>query len=175
MKTRISYAHTLSSLWLTAVLVLAGCADTSKTVAPPVEHPSVSTAPAVPTKAARTAGQEPAPEIIPRPAPLVHTVTWRGETLSIIAKWYTGKFANWTLLAKANPDLHPNRIHHGDHVVIPAEILKTRTPLPKNFLARLRSTSRKKAVSPRPKSRPAPEEPLPLFGPKAYSGTYGQP
>ncbi|MBW1827611.1 MAG: LysM peptidoglycan-binding domain-containing protein [Deltaproteobacteria bacterium] len=40
----------------------------------------------------------------------IHRVRWPGETLSIIAKWYTGRLKNWKVLSNANPTLDLNRI-----------------------------------------------------------------
>jgi hypothetical protein len=95
----------------------------------------------------------------------VHTVRWHGETLSYIAKWYTGEFKNWRVLAKANPSLNPNSIHKGDRIAIPVSALKTRKPLPKNFMATL--TLKKTKKSPTKSSRRSKKaEPPPLFGPK---------
>ncbi|MGD2096493.1 MAG: LysM domain-containing protein [Desulfobacterales bacterium] len=66
----------------------------------------------------------------------VHQVRWRGETLSLIAKWYTGHYGNWKALAKANPDLNPNHIVLGHRIQIPPEMMKTRKRLPRKVVAR---------------------------------------
>jgi len=65
-----------------------------------------------------------------------HTVAWPGESLSLIARWYTGSSKNWRELAKANPRLKPNRIKRGNVIAIPTEMLKTREPLPQKVAAR---------------------------------------
>ncbi len=65
-----------------------------------------------------------------------HTVLWPGESMSLIARWYTGSFKNWRKLAKANPAINPNRIKKGDVVVIPPDLLTTREPLPQKVAAR---------------------------------------
>jgi nucleoid-associated protein YgaU len=65
-----------------------------------------------------------------------HTVRWSGESLSLIARWYTGASGNWRKLAKANPRLNPNRIKKGNVIVIPPALLKTREPLPQKVAAR---------------------------------------
>jgi len=65
-----------------------------------------------------------------------HTVRWSGESLSLIAKWYTGAFTNWKNLAKANPRIKPNYIKAGDVIWIPPRLLKTRIPLPQKVAAR---------------------------------------
>jgi hypothetical protein len=65
-----------------------------------------------------------------------HTVRWPGESLSLIASWYTGSSKNWRKLAKANPGLNPNRIKGGNVIVIPSFLLKTRVPLPQKVAAK---------------------------------------
>ena len=59
-----------------------------------------------------------------------HRVKWRGETLSLIARWYTGRYGNWKVIAQANPGLNPNRIVVGNIIYIPPEMMKTQKPLP---------------------------------------------
>ena len=66
----------------------------------------------------------------------VHQVKWRGETLSLIAKWYTGHYGNWKALARANPGLNPNHIVLGNRIHIPADLLKTQKRLPRKVVAR---------------------------------------
>jgi len=65
-----------------------------------------------------------------------HTVRWPGESMSLIAKWYTGSAKNWRKLAKANPRINPNRIKKGNVIVIPPAQLKTKAPLPQKVAAR---------------------------------------
>lgn len=65
-----------------------------------------------------------------------HKVRWQGETLSLIAKWYTGHYGNWKALAKANPGLNPNRIASGDIILIPPKIMKTKKRLPHRVVAK---------------------------------------
>ncbi|MGD2187912.1 MAG: LysM domain-containing protein, partial [Desulfobacterales bacterium] len=65
-----------------------------------------------------------------------HKVQWPGETLSLIAKWYTGHYGNWKALAKANPGLNPNRIAIGNIINIPTEIMKLKEPLPRKYVAK---------------------------------------
>ena len=66
-----------------------------------------------------------------------HTVRWRGESLSLIAKWYTGRLENWKALARANPDLNPNRIMVGNVIYIPQEMMNTKEPLPRKVAAKI--------------------------------------
>ena len=65
---------------------------------------------------------------------LVHKVKWPNETLSVIAKWYTGRTENWRTIADANPELDPRRIRLGKEIKIPAELLKTILPMPREFV-----------------------------------------
>lgn len=65
-----------------------------------------------------------------------HTVRWPGESMSLIARWYTGSSRNWRKLAKANPRINPNRIKKGNVILIPAKLLKTKEPLPQKLAAR---------------------------------------
>jgi len=64
----------------------------------------------------------------------VHKVRWEGETLSLIAKWYTGSQKNWKVLAKDNPWLEPNYISTGHKIFIPRNLLKTKKPMPRDFV-----------------------------------------
>ncbi len=108
-----------------------------------------------------------APKRENKATPFVHTVQWPRETLSIIAKWYTGKFKNWKALVDANPKLKPNRIFIGSKILIPEDFLKTRESMPLEFLAKFTSKKKKKAS---PSTPPPEEEKEPdLIGPKEYS------
>jgi LysM repeat protein len=104
-----------------------------------------------------------------KPAYYEHQVRWSGESLSVIAKWYTGSLDNWKALAEANPKINPSRIDLGQKIRIPGNLLKTREPMPKSFLA--------DAGKRKPEAPPSePEPPLPptekeepqLVGPKPY-------
>jgi len=70
------------------------------------------------------------PKLALKPQYFTHRVQGKGETLSTIAKWYTGNGNNWERLAQANPDIDPQRIHVGDAIRIPEEIATTRRPMP---------------------------------------------
>ena len=60
--------------------------------------------------------------IEPKAADVVHAVTKRGETLSAIARRYTGAASNWKKLEGANPKLNPHRLRLGDKITIPGEL-----------------------------------------------------
>lgn len=68
-----------------------------------------------------------------------HKVQWSGESLSLIAKWYTGHYANWKALAQANPGLNPDRIDIGNIIYIPPGSMTTKKPLPYKMVAKSQS------------------------------------
>ena len=65
-----------------------------------------------------------------------HKIRWPGETLSLVSKWYTGRYKNWRKLAYHNPEINPNRIKIGQKIYIPVTLLKTRKPMPEKFVAK---------------------------------------
>jgi LysM repeat protein len=120
----------------------------------------------------------------PKPSYYYHKVKYPGETLSIIAKWYTGEVENWRALTKANPKLKPNRITVGDKIRIPNKLLHTQKLMPRSFVVgsakikkqrpssptpsdvKTTKTSQKRSESPPPSPPPDDIEVLELFGPK---------
>ncbi len=110
------------------------------------------------------------------PSPtFVHTVRWSGETLMIIAKWYTDKSDNWRALADANPHINPNRIFIANKISIPEKLLKTRQPMPREFVPQPGPKSKKVSKSPEtlkatpPKKEKKEEKKGPdLFGPREF-------
>ena len=120
----------------------------------------------------------------PRSSYYYHKVKYPGESLSIIAKWYTGEVENWRALTKANPKLKPNRITVGDKIRIPNKLLHTQKLMPRSFVVgsakikkqrpssptpsdvKTTKTSQKRSESPPPSPPPDDIEVLELFGPK---------
>lgn len=117
----------------------------------------------------------------------IHTVKLADESISIIAKWFTGDLMNWEVLAKYNPTINPNRIFLGDKIKIPRDIMTTHAPMTPEFVEASQPQARRKKAeitaqetkqqvkaepaSPTVQSTPEPvveDEPL-LFGPKGYS------
>jgi len=94
----------------------------------------------------------------------IHRVTWAGESLSIVAKWYTGNLENWKSIAKANPEIKPDLLRMGMRIRIPEALLLTHDPMPQEFVASHYSKDTKG-----PKSSQSAAEDLPLIGPKSYS------
>jgi LysM repeat protein len=96
-----------------------------------------------------------------KPSYYIHEVRWPGETLSIIAKWYTGNMENWHHLAKANPHLDPYRIRIGTKIRIPPKSLHTQKPMPREFLAATEKRQKPSSVPPtkaRTRTQPKPED-----------------
>lgn len=85
---------------------------------------------------------EPPPAPPPRPAGLAHTVRYKGETLSIIAQWYTGSHDLWREIAAANPGLNVDRIELGQTILIPNELLKEARPLGENEIRKIGASFR---------------------------------
>ena len=71
----------------------------------------------------------------PPPQFLDHTVSYAGETLGIIAKWYTGDTNNAKGILTANPGLDPKKITIGKVIHVPREMVTKSEPLPKSALA----------------------------------------
>ncbi len=144
-----------------------GPAPTPGQISPPPAEPAAPTSPAAPPA--------PAPPVAPSPpargeapakkAYLTHTVRFSGETVSIIAGWYTGDIENWKALAEANPNIDPNRIFVGLKILIPEDLLKTRESMPKEFVDGF-YRKKEKAPPAKPSPPPAQEEEPKLFGPK---------
>jgi len=139
--------------------------------------PPVETKLLVPVEAAPAAPEEtqvaPPNEIKAEPPQkltyYIHTVKWNGESLSIIAKWYTGNLENWEALAQANPNLTPSRLFIGSRIRIPENVLKTRDPMPQEFVTSFYPKPKRKSLP--PETTPPPpseEEEEKLFGPKHY-------
>jgi len=106
-----------------------------------------------------------------QPQPYIHEVRWIGETLSHIARWYTGSESNWEKIAEANPGLKPRRIQIGDKIVIPEELLKVRKSMPRHYVRSLRSPKRYPSTRPvQPSKDPGIEE---LFGPEELLSPLG--
>jgi hypothetical protein len=88
------FGRTVSSLGVAFTIIFSGCSQSSQTLPPPPAQPSY----------------------------ISHTVTYQGETLASIAKWYTGSSSNWQTIRDANPELDPRKIRIGTTIQIPREL-----------------------------------------------------
>ena len=168
MKTAPKRKIFLSIIGLSVMVMLAGCASTAdKAEKPaPTPVPPVSATPEPQGPPLPAAGpSKPGPET----TYFVHTVKFKGESVSIIAGWYTGDIQNWKVLKEHNPDINPNRIFEGNKIRIPESMMKTKAPMPKEYVDSFYAKPTKKE-SGRPAPAPSPstsggDEPT-LFGPK---------
>lgn len=106
---------------------------------------------------------EEAPEAI---NDIYHYVQWNGETLSIIARWYTGELKNWKALAIENPEINPHILHMNTKIRIPSELIINRNPMPKEFIDQF--TKKKKKPVPVDAEPLENDDDMQLFGPKTY-------
>lgn len=112
-----------------------------------------------------TDGGRKRPSAIQPPGRTYHThrVTISGESLSIIAKWFTGDLKNWEQLAAANPNLNPNRIEIGDEILIPEDMMLRKDPITKSFVNSFAPKPRKKKIVTKPVPKPvSPPPPDPV-------------
>lgn len=98
----------------------------------------------------------------------VHTVKHPGERLTEIARWYTGDSKNWQRLAKANPDLDPKYLLVGNEIFIPANLLKTRNPIPQTAGAGSEQKPADESPAREPETTKKKENEIQLFGPKQF-------
>lgn len=70
---------------------------------------------------------------------LVHYVGYSGETLSIIARWYTHDRGNVGRLARINSLKNPDRLDIGDAIIIPAYLLRTKSPFSETDLQAMKA------------------------------------
>jgi hypothetical protein len=153
-------------LALTLIWFLNGCAYQHPPLQPAPEEPPppVEIKPEIPVAVPDTPPSEIPTPATPEPRFYSHKVRWPEETLSHIAKWYTGTVKNWKAIAKANPELDHKKIDIGDTISIPEDLLTSRKPMPHFFV---RGSVRKKGtpLSSSKKTSTQSESPK-LFGPR---------
>jgi hypothetical protein len=152
---------TLAVLWLFLGLGCTGPEKKPSAQIPPPSQPpeQVKEAP-TPSPSMR-----PAPKVEPTEENFVHQVKWPGESLSIIAGWYTGDIQNWKALVPFNPHIKPDLIRVGDRIVIPRSMMKTQEPMPKEYVDSFVPQAGGQGRPSPPAEKPSQEEPK-LFGPK---------
>ncbi len=80
-----------------------------------------------------------------------HYVSYQGETLGQIAKWYTGKSSNWQEILSHNPNLDVRRMRVGNVVHIPRHLMIRDDIMPKQV-------SEKKEEETLPGQLPTPQD-----------------
>ncbi len=133
-------------LTLTLLFILMACTYQQPLLqTAPVEPPHpIAIKPETPVGAPDTTSLEIPVPATSEPRIYLHKVRWSGETLSHIAKWYTGTIKNWEAIAKVNPELDPKKIDIGDTISIPEDLLTSHKPMPHSFV---RPTVQKKRTS----------------------------
>jgi len=195
MKDYSQFLKPFGIAFLLMGMLAIGCATLSHKAPPPPTPEVVKPAPKIPEPMPpKTESLEPAPfpssppilhppaskipkPVHPGPASPVeaeatyftHTVRYSGESVSIIAAWYTGDLENWKILAEANPKIDPNRINIGNKILVPENMMKTRELMPREFVDSFYEKGKllkkpAKTVSPSKKDK---EEEPELFGPKS--------
>jgi hypothetical protein len=66
----------------------------------------------------------------------LHKVHWPEESLSAIARWYTGSTRNARILAKVTPNLRDDDLRPGDVVFIPQELSRRTAPMTRSYARR---------------------------------------
>jgi len=66
----------------------------------------------------------------------LHKVRWPEESLSAIARWYTGSTRNARILARITPNLRKADLRPGDVVFIPQELARRSEPMSHNYARR---------------------------------------
>jgi hypothetical protein len=189
MKDYLGFKMGWLAFVLIAVIISTGCPKkTHPPEAPPTkpsEAPPVSTGPREPSPPSPRSGPpsvEPAPfpsdegpsSYSPPPSPptvkpappgetyFTHTIKWSGETLWMVALWYTGHRSHWKEISEAmtrvNPDVNIHVIRIGDKIPIPESLMKTREPMTKDFVESF--------YKPKEPPKPTPPQEPDLFGPK---------
>lgn len=74
------------------------------------------------------------PQFTPDVDYFTHEVGVQGETLGMIAEWYTGTPANWKKIAGHNPDIVVTSISVGQKVKIPENLVNNKAPLSREIV-----------------------------------------
>lgn len=97
-------------------------------------------------------------EITPK-GDLVHYVTYQGESLALIAEWYTDDIANAGKLARMNSISQSNSLAIGDTIVIPSYMVKNKNQLPEIAVDYARQNPGNYLTGEAPESGHTPPEP----------------
>jgi len=65
--------------------------------------------------------------------PYRHKVRFKGESIGILAEWYTGDVTNWRRVVEINKNIDPQKIEIGDVILIPRDIIIRKEPLTEEF------------------------------------------
>ena len=82
-----------------------------------------------------------------KPIDVVILISYSGETLAVIAAWYTGRATNWQAIRDANPGLRPERLNLGQIIMIPGDLVVQPEPMPKRFVTDNAAKARAKGTT----------------------------
>ena len=86
---------------------------------------------------------------------IYHQVLYPGESLALIAKWYTGDPGNWRRIADINPDVDPDRIFLDQVIRIPRDLAVKTKPYSLVELRRMQKGSKASSdLASQPERRP---------------------
>ncbi len=106
---------------------------TAKAIPPPVPTKELTMNQTISALKAKGGGEA---EITPK-GDLVHYITYPGETLSMIARWYTDDRANAGKIARINNLSDPNQLEIGDMVVIPSYLVRNKIRMGEEVVQKL--------------------------------------
>ena len=76
----------------------------------------------------------------------IHTILWKGETISLISLWYTGHIKNWEKIASYNNIQQMEMLQLQQQIRIPRSLIVNERPLSKQWLeSKIRNINQKKA------------------------------
>ena len=109
----------------------------------PVSTPTVFSEPIVTVIPAAESTNTPTSQNLAEVSPrgdVVHYVTLQGETISIIARWYTGERNNASKIARLNRMKNADTLQIGDSIVIPSYMVKNKYRLTDTDLANVKKS-----------------------------------
>ena len=104
----------------------------------------------------------------------LHKVRWPEESLSAIARWYTGSTRNARILAQVTPNLRDDDLRPGDVVFIPQELSRRTEPMTRSYARRYGKASapakhpETKTTEPDASESPDDEAPPAPYGPRTF-------
>ncbi|MGD9331500.1 MAG: hypothetical protein PVJ53_09315 [Desulfobacterales bacterium] len=105
----------------------------------------------------------------------LHEVRWPEESLSVIARWYTGSEDKADILHKITPNLRADDLRPGDVIFIPKELSRRTEPMSRQYARRYGVASvphnrrRPKDTSPEEDEAPEKSPPPAPYGPRTYA------
>ena len=105
----------------------------------------------------------------------LHEVRWPEESLTVIARWYTGSEEKAPVLFSITPNLRAGNLRKGDVIFVPKELSRRTDPMTRKYARRYGRTTvpdnrvRPKNVSPERGDDSESSPPPAPYGPRTYS------